>query len=282
MNILFWNTNIPKIPHKKSPNIVDCLLNLIIEKHLDLLVLSEYGGDIQELCSSANNRSKIHYVPIPREPECNRITGIINHKYETESLRGENQTHYQIIKILTPSYKMLVAAIHNISKLRASEQEQAHILRCFHDDIKKLEEIHQCENTVAIGDFNVNPFEISCIDADTMHSIPFREEVSNRPDRVVQGKTYKNFYNPTWKLFGNKCIPYATYYHNSRGRLSNYYWNAFDQVMIRQSLMPAFIEESLEIITKAGHHRLLKNGKPNAVNYSDHLPLFCILKEELI
>lgn len=48
----------------------------------------------------------------------------------------------------------------------------------------------------------------------------------------------------------------------------------FDQVIIRPKLISAFEEDSLCIITETTNHNLLKKDKPNADNYSDHLPIF--------
>ena len=142
---------------------------------------------------------------------------------------------------------------------------------------------HNCENTIAIGDFNVNPFETACISARNMHAIPFSEEVFEKPSRVVSGEEYKKFYNPTWKLFGNSTPPYSTYYYNKAGHAINYYWNAFDQVMVRPKLMKAFDETRLRIITETKSHQLInKKGIPDKKKYSEHLPLFCTIREEEI
>ena len=152
-----------------------------------------------------------------------------------------------------------------------------------HDLVKQAEEkTHNCKNTIAIGDYNANPFEESCISAAFMHSTPFYEEIVDKHTRTIQGKVYQKFYNPTWKFFGNKKAPYATYYYDNSGQMENYCWNAFDQVLIRPTLMRAFDEENLKIITETQTHSLIDGGKPNKTAYSDHLPLFCVLKEELI
>ena len=221
----------------------------------------------------------MQYVPIPNLGGCGRIKGILNNVYQAELLY--EQSHYQVMKMKTKSYDVIVAMIHNHSKFRASTDKQKTALQKFHDDIKNYEAIHNCQNTIAIGDFNANPFETACISANAMHAIPFFEEVWGKPTRVIDGVEYQKFYNPTWKLFGNRNIPYTTY-HYSKSDTVEYYWNAFDQVMIRPSLMNAFDENLLKIVSETKSHQLIKNGKPNKSNYSDHLPLFCTLKEELL
>ena len=153
----------------------------------------------------------------------------------------------------------------------------------FHQDLRRCEANHGCENTIVIGDFNVNPFEKACISARNMHAIPYKEEVFDRNNRVVNERPRSIFYNPTWKFIGRTAPPYTTYYSNQSGKAINYYWYSFDQVIIRPQLIRAFDEEKLAIITATGNHSLTKKGnKPDETKYSDHLPLFCVLKEELI
>ena len=269
MNILFWNTG-----RRNLGNVEDCLLELITERDLDLVILAEYKGKIERLCN-------LPYVPIVNSG-CEYIHALIKDKYKVSVLREAHR--FNIVKISTPYSELLIAMIHNISKLNnVSEHSQITELAKFHYEINKQEDVYNCQNSIAIGDFNVNPFEIACISASAMHAIPYLEEVQ-KPSRIVQQEIYRKFYNPMWKFLGNRAPPYATYYYNKSGDVVNYYWNGFDQVMVRPGLINAFDENALEIIieTKSKGHQLLKNGKPNKADYSDHLPLFCVLKEELI
>lgn len=54
----------------------------------------------------------------------------------------------------------------------------------------------------------------------------------------------------------------------------NYFWNTFDQVLIRPELMNGFEHHNLRIVTKAGGRTLVRpDGRPDATNFSDHLPI---------
>lgn len=275
LNILFWNTD--KL--KAKNNINGCLSELISAKDCDIVILAEYTDNIRPLCGLINILSKDEYMPIPNNGGCEKIKGLIKKKYNIEVIREQNR--YQIVMIRTTFYKLIVAMIHNISKLTSSKDEQAENLRIFHQDICAEEKTHQTKNSIIIGDLNVNPFEPACIAANLLHAIPFIEEVTN-PTRIVQGKIYQKFYNPMWKFYGNQKMPYTSYYHDNSGKHINYYWNAYDQVVIRPELINAFEDDLLSIITETANHKLLKNNKPDKENYSDHLPLFCTLKEEKI
>ena len=270
---MFWNTDIAKANNTKARHINACLIEMLDEYGVDLLILAEYGDDLQKLCDEVSFGKSDGYKLIPNDGGCERIKGIIKSDYTIESLC--ESTHYQIVEITVGSSNMLIAMVHNISKTHSLPGLQKETLRQFHYDIIECEGVQGCCNTLAIGDYNVNPFEEACISAAFMHSIPYCEEAARRP-----GKRYPHkFYNPTWKFFGAREVPYTTYHYN-KGDIMKYYWNAYDQVMIRPCLMSLFDENELKIITHTENHNLLYRGKPYRKMYSDHLPLFCKVKEE--
>ena len=75
--------------------------------------------------------------------------------------------------------------VHNISKLNATDDTQEENLRWLREDICKAESEYSTNNTLIIGELNVNPFEKSCISAAVLHAIPFLQEVMDSC-RVVQ------------------------------------------------------------------------------------------------
>ena len=53
-----------------------------------------------------------------------------------------------------------------------------------------------------------------------------------------------------------------------------YYWNMFDQVLLRPELLPAFRGQDLKVLVTDGSTALLDDkGLPNRKEFSDHLPL---------
>ena len=280
MNIVFWNTNCIRSNEIKFDVITESILDIVNENNVDLLILAEYTPDINRLCHMANIASRKQFKPLQSLNGNTRIYGLIRSNYKVEHL--QDHECYMIIKILTNTYTLIIAMIHGVSKLHYRDKDQEALMRMFHSDIAVYENMHTCKNTIAIGDFNVNPFELACIDADCMHAIPFPEEVKNPSRKVIIGEKLK-FYNPTWKFMGKRNPPYTTYHYSADGRLGNFYWNAFDQVLIRPSLIKAFNESTFSIITQTKNHSLInRTQKPNKLNYSDHLPLFCVIKEDLI
>jgi len=271
---VFWNV--------KKNELTDCLIEMIMENDIDLLVLAEYTGNVKDLCESVNAVSQKQYNVLPNNNGCRRIYGLVSNEYIVELLF--EHAHYQLISARSHKYDydIVVAMIHARSQLEAGAGVQRMEISQFYSDIVEYEESLDCKHTLAIGDFNISPFEDWCFGASGMHAIPFRDAVA-KDTRKVLFKSYRKFYNPTWRLFGNKSAPYTTYYCNRTGEAENLYWYAFDQVIVRPSLVDAFDDESLKIITSTANHILLKKDQtPDNINYSDHLPLFCCLKEDLI
>jgi len=271
VNILFWNIN------RKNP--VNCLQELLAENSVDFLVLAEYPYNIEDLCQHVNTTLRTQYKAIPNISGSS-IQGLINYKYDVKLLTEDS--HHRLIIISTTDYELIAAMVHARSKQQTTPATQRIGLSIIYNDIANHENELNCKNTIAIGDFNVSPFEDIYVSASGMHAIPFPDAVQ-KENRVILGQSYQKFFNPTRRLLGKNNAPYSTYYYNNSGEDCNYYWYMFDQVIIRPTLMNAFDEESLKIITGTSNYSLLtKNNTPDKTLYSDHLPLFCRLKEDLI
>jgi hypothetical protein len=75
-----------------------------------------------------------------------------------------------------------------------------------------------------------------------------------------------------WGCFGDRTPgPAGSYYYNDSAPLV-YFWNIFDQVLLRPELMESLKE--LKILDSDGEQLLVnERGRPNASELSDHLPL---------
>src|SRR5258708_15660168 len=98
-----------------------------------------------------------------------------------------------------------------------------------------------------------------------------REDAS-RQSRIVQGRHYRFFYNPMWNHFGDANSDTAVSYFYGASEHVSYFWNLFDQVLIRPELAARFDPDSLSILTSAGSQSLVRgDGRPDSTQYSDHL-----------
>ena len=77
-----------------------------------------------------------------------------------------------------------------------------------------------------------------------------------------------------WNHFGDTGeTPAGTFYYE-RAEHVNYFWNMFDQVLLRPELLTQFRNEDLNILTTDGVNSFLsERGTPDAEVASDHLPI---------
>ncbi len=167
----------------------------------------------------------------------------------------------------------LLAAVHFPSKLWMNNRSQAVECGKLADKIRQVEEDIGHSKTLLVGDLNMNPFESGMIAAGSLNAVMTRA-VAERGIRRVQRADYRFFYNPMWSLLGDgNRGPAGTYYRDSADH-HDYFWNMFDQVLVRPQLLPSFQNEHLHIISEDGVESFLEAaGIPNADGISDHLPI---------
>ena len=123
------------------------------------------------------------------------------------------------------------------------------------------------------GDFNMNPF----INGGHLVSRATMDQRSrwqgfSAPSR--KREVYPFFYNPMWNHFGdtNGRVPGTYYYANADHAV--YFWNMFDQVLIRPELIRRLADPGVRILTESGFTSFLSPlGRPNPSVASDHLPI---------
>lgn len=264
MRILFWNTH-------NNTEINPILNELIIENKISIVVLAEYNADILQLISNlANNGIEMKQYITLGESRI-KIIGDI-----TDVIPGIQNKYYSL-QIIRKKY--ILCCIHLPSQIYTKNEEARRIIiKRIITDIEKAEDDNSTENTIIVGDLNINPFDHGCIDAELFHSLPYYE-VAKKKSRIVADESFKMFYNPMWNILGDFCEPYGTYYYNGSNG-DNIFWHTYDQVMIRPVLRESFIDDSLKIITETHYFGLLNiNGHPDK-KISDHLPLIFEIKEK--
>lgn len=177
---------------------------------------------------------------------------------------------YRLFPGWTP--ELLFAVAHLPSKLNIRDATQSLIVQPLAADIAQTEDRRGHRRTVLVGDLNMNPFEEGVAGAGHLHGVMTRA-VAGREERLVEGRTYRMFYNPMWAQFGDRTDgPPGTFYR-SAAEAVNYYWNTYDQVLVRPELISHL--RHAEVLDSDGTDSLLtKNGLPDRTNGSDHLPLF--------
>ncbi|MFN0037665.1 MAG: hypothetical protein ACKVUS_21600 [Saprospiraceae bacterium] len=202
---------------------------------------------------------------------------------QSYSLLVKEERRLAAWQIIDPIYgNFSLVMLHFQSRLHWSEADQnAHSskLKLFIDDLEK-QVSH--DRTVVLGDFNMNPFQFGMVQAFGLHTTMDRR-MAEMGSRMVDRDSYKFFYNPMWSFFGEKGKGQTngTYFYRSANPIA-YFWNIFDQVILRPSLLPAFDEDSLQILTNIRQTSLLNHTGVVDKNISDHLPVVFNLNLNLL
>ena len=171
------------------------------------------------------------------------------------------QTDYASIQVI--GRDTILCCVHLNSQIYSDHVSRREIvIEQIINDILKLENGLNTTNTIIVGDFNINPYDNSCVNARYFHGIPIYEDAM-RESRNIAGKEFRMFYNPMWNFLGDFKEPYGTYYRSAADTF-NPYWHIYDQVIIRPSLRSRFVDGNLKIITGSANVSLLdKNKHPN-------------------
>jgi len=173
---------------------------------------------------------------------------------------------------------LLIVAVHLPSKLHAGDNDQELRIRQLREDITAQEARSGHQNTVVIGDLNVNPFEDALTAADGLQGV-MDKKVAARPARTVQGRPWDYFYNPMWSRLGDDSPgPPGTYWYVGSGQVTHF-WNTFDQVLLRPGLLPCYDPARLVVPDRAGDYPIFRESGGGA-DLSDHLPVILGLSIE--
>jgi len=260
---LFWNLN-------NSP--LEALVSELAEIHqVDVLILAECEIPVSRMLEALNQNpgSKFHLT----DSECERI--VIYTRFSSEYLQKQfDDPRLTIRRLRLPgSDEILLAALHHSSKLHWSKESQSAECYRVSSTIRGVEHEVGHRRTILVGDFNMNPFEDAIVAANGLNAVMTRM-VAARETRTVLALEYPFFYNPMWGHFGDAIEGPSGTFYDGRSEHVTYFWNMFDQVLIRSELLSMFRNEELRILSVVGERSLLTaNGLPNSSVASDHLPI---------
>lgn len=243
----------------------------MIENNITIAILAEYTANPSELIELLDIKglSMQQYITIG----CERIKII---GVSGLSIAPQLQTDQSSIQVINND--IILCGVHLNSQIYSDHDERRKIhIEQIINDILEVEKEMNTRNTVVVGDFNINPYDQSCVSARYFHGLPIYEE-TKRNSRTIAGKDFYMFYNPMWNFLGDFKEPYGTYYHNASDTVSTY-WNIYDQVIIRPILRPRFVADNLKILHCTEHKSLLDNHKHPDYSISDHLPIMFEIKE---
>lgn len=266
--LLFWNVG--------ERDAASAIAALCREHDVDVLILAEASMRMVELMRHLNRGDGAPFWEFNPVPSRVRLVT----RYPSSCLQQVFDDGQVSIRNLRPPIgaEVLIVAAHLPSKLHSDDQDQYYRIRRLRTDIEAAETRVGHRNSIVIGDLNLNPFEDAMVAADGLHGM-MDKQVAQRAARTVQGRHWDFFYNPMWSRLGDESRgPPGTYYY-ARGGLVSYFWNTFDQVLLRPSLLPYYDEDSLAIISRVGGREILAPGRAGGSS-PDHLPLVVKLSIE--
>jgi hypothetical protein len=271
MRILFWNT-------RRLNNAV-LIATLAREHEADVLILAEPGTGLSQLLVELNTGEQRQYFPDASPGLSDRFQ--IFYRYNLSAVQIVQDGPNVAARNLSPPIhtSVLVIAVHLPSKLYMKPDDQLMLASLFAKTVNESENSVRHNRTVLVGDLNMNPFEPGVIGAGGLHAVMDRT-VALRIARMLQGRSYRFFYNPMWIMLGDRDgEPRGTYYYDS-GSYINYYWNIFDQIMVRPELLEMLIpERDVRILSHINGTSLVRksDGRPDS-RISDHLPVLLNLE----
>lgn len=268
MRIGFWNAG-------KTASLQH-VLAFVQDQDLDILVLAEPADSEVSVLEHLNTNSAVTYHATARIPGDFQLFTRIAPDHVSPVSDGSRLAIRHIQPVLDEDF--LLGIVHLPSKLALSAAEQAQLSSRWSEMIKTAERKVGHARTVLVGDFNMNPFEDGMITSEGLHAVSSRAVAARQGRRVYD--VYRDFfYNPMWSFLAEDGRGPGTYYYAGSGPLV-YFWNTFDQALLRPSLAARFQGGDVNVVSKVGEYSLLtKNGHPR-VAVSDHLPLVVSVRLE--
>lgn len=258
---LFWNLN--------GNDLSGLLCDMARQELIDVFILAESGSQPWQLIQALNaERSDYQLV----WSNCDHL--ILLTRFDSRCMTALSESpHVSIQRLELPARRsLLIAAAHLPSKMHFSDESQVFESVQLARMIEEVEASEGHLRTMLLGDLNMNPFEAGMVGArGGLHAVMSRR-IAARDTRTVQNEKYRFFYNPMWNHLGDRTDVGGTFYYESSEAVC-YFWNMYDQVLLRPDLLAGFVPEQVRILTEVGGVSLLEGGRPDKTVASDHLPV---------
>jgi hypothetical protein len=266
---LFWN-----VADRPALDLIATACNA---NRVDLLVLAECNRDTGAILHALNEgRSESFFEEVLPVPRWVRLFSSLPTRTVRRAFDGPR---FSIVRLRPPlGLELLVVAAHLQSKLYNSPDEQYFGARDLRNRITEWEGHAGHANAIIIGDLNMNPFDRGMLAADGLHAV-MSKSIAGQMSRRFRNERWDFFYNPMWSRLGDESTgPPGTYFRRDTG-LESLFWNTFDQVLLRPSLLPFYRAEQVRVISEIGEHVLANDQGIHAAT-GDHLPIFVELATE--
>ena len=271
LTFLFWNLD--------RKDLLPSIVRLVEQHDVDVLILAECELSPDNVLIELNPDSRpaqFYYGPT----ECRRLH--IFTRFPSQFIRYlDGNDKYIITSLQLPGEdELLFVAAHLLSSMWADETTLYTEILNFADGIRDKEQQQAHKRTLLVGDLNQNPFARGLVSAAGLHAV-MSQSIARRGKRIVQEDEYPFFYNPMWRFMSEFYDPQTeiysppgTYYYAGSDHVC-YFWNTFDQVLLRPSLLDRWNDQNLQVLTTDSVIDFLSERErlPDRNVSSDHLPI---------
>ncbi len=277
LTFLFWNFNLSKgdTPAGVFPKLSgEKIVSRLVHAHgVDVVVLAECELRHPEILKELQRGDERFETPRLPHSRFQFFTRFSSDQFEVMEPKDRRISIHRLR--LHGFQDILVSVIHHVDSRNHSPGAQLNKFQLPRLHLLQAEREAGHSRTILFGDFNMNPYHPAMLNPELgLGAMMTRALAATHSLSDTHGR----FYNPMWKMMGHSHVP-GTFYWRNPGEPSNPYWNCFDGVLIRPSLLDAFHDEDLQILrelpnpTGAPIGLVRKTGRHWRLNYSDHLPL---------
>lgn len=260
MNIMFWNLH-------KNDN-TQLIVDMICENAIDIALFAEFSKiDFDEVLKKLENR--FHEFIGPPTAKTFLIC-----REKIDAVFNVDHSRFSIFSVNCNDTNYIIAGVHFTSAFNGGEERRKLEARQLSEYVNQLEAKMGHTNTILIGDFNANPFANEMILKDGLNAVLFKELIINNEFSTVDNQTYRRFYNPMVHFISENQTNYGSIYFS--GSINDLYWNSFDQVLVRKTLV--HLLDDVKYLKQVKGQSLLVGFKPSST-ISDHLPLIVRIQE---
>ena len=288
MQFLFWNLHSanPKSDKERQQentrvnNLCNALEYLVRSNSVETVLLCDFNIEKDVLLTTLQKADSA-FKPVPSSTDHVTLFTSQPLRYfkliKTDAKSEYKGKRISVWRIKLPlQQEVLLVGIHLVSKREYIAIDQEAEARKIVRELVRIETGRNHERTIIAGDFNMNPFETGMTLSDCFNSISSWRVVKHKQRRTIQNDSRCTlFYNAGWSFLGDNTRSVGGTYHDDRTAHNCYYWNVFDQVLLRPDLIDADSEPRIHIV-EGYEDQIFVSGPynaPDAKNWSDHLPL---------
>jgi hypothetical protein len=185
---MFWNV--------KKGQAIPYVQQACADNNVDILILAEDSDDKFQT-SIAINKLDGYSVYNEYKPVESKLRLFTRMPIDSFSIVHDDRR--VSIRLFTPpvGIPLLIVAAHLPSKLHSTEQDRYFYVRELSKNILDAEKRYGHNNTIVIGDLNMNPFEDPMTSVDGLHGV-MDKTVALKISRVMNDTEWRFFYNPMW------------------------------------------------------------------------------------